>query len=427
MKQEDKLDKLFEKTFENHSFDYDANQWSALEKKLNQRIIAKRLKWLFGSAAILLGLVMGIYLLSIQKDDNLNPPTQDSNGSSKMKSAQSVEDNSSSVSEKESDSNDQQTDWNEEDSKQNTMTPPNEDQSNVSIAQKIEIDNSNYNEDNAKIKSDTASSIMVSPHEIPKSLHLGDYLPNIGHKCLKDLLSFSNSNIDNLYLVNPKMEKTIVRPQQDISIILEFAGRYSIFTEGRENNLSTQFTVSELPEINLLSSNELNYENGLPEFKLEVQPSEGTIEWKVNGKIDYSNQNRHLASLCLFNKGMNTMKVAYENEKGCAIEKSTVFEVVEDYNLLAVNAFSPNSLDYRNQSFMPYALIVRNTPFKLMVFDPDDGGVIFESEDALFPWEGIDKRTGKLVPLNKAYIWRVNLQNPVSGEKPIYQGTIVRF
>jgi hypothetical protein len=100
---------------------------------------------------------------------------------------------------------------------------------------------------------------------------------------------------------------------------------------------------------------------------------------------------------------------------------------LSDYNLLAVNAFNPQSTNSRNSSFMPYALTIRQTPFKLIVLDPDTGGLVFETSDADDAWDGIDRRDGKLVPGNKAYIWKVVLQNPVAGEKSEYRGTIVRM
>jgi hypothetical protein len=72
-------------------------------------------------------------------------------------------------------------------------------------------------------------------------------------------------------------------------------------------------------------------------------------------------------------------------------------------------------------------LTIRNTPFVLTILDPDNGGTVFTSSDASQSWDGIDRRTGNLVPLDKAYIWRVVLSSPSKGEKSIYKGTIVRF
>jgi hypothetical protein len=101
--------------------------------------------------------------------------------------------------------------------------------------------------------------------------------------------------------------------------------------------------------------------------------------------------------------------------------------VSEDYNLLAVNAFEPLSQDARKSTFIPYALTQRNTPFRMVILDPNDGGIVYETSDALLPWDGIDKRSGKLADTNKAYVWKVNLLKPEPGEKSDYLGTVVRM
>ena len=76
---------------------------------------------------------------------------------------------------------------------------------------------------------------------------------------------------------------------------------------------------------------------------------------------------------------------------------------------------------------MPYALLIRNTPFSMIIIDPSDGGIVFSSNDASNAWDGNDKRNGKMVAPNKAYIWKVNITNPEQKEKQEYKGTIVRL
>jgi hypothetical protein len=76
---------------------------------------------------------------------------------------------------------------------------------------------------------------------------------------------------------------------------------------------------------------------------------------------------------------------------------------------------------------MPYALTVREVDFELIIIDPKDGAVVFESNDATLPWRGQDKRNGQLVEPSKTFIWRVILSNPQPGEKSEYKGTIVRL
>jgi len=51
----------------------------------------------------------------------------------------------------------------------------------------------------------------------------------------------------------------------------------------------------------------------------------------------------------------------------------------------------------------------------------------FESTDATLPWDGIDRRFGKMADSNKAYVWKVTLSEPKAGEKSEYMGTVVRM
>jgi len=93
--------------------------------------------------------------------------------------------------------------------------------------------------------------------------------------------------------------------------------------------------------------------------------------------------------------------------------------------LLAMNAFSPESFIPAKQTFMPRALVDRNTDFNLVIFD-QSGGIVFETNDASNAWDGIDKRNGQMVEANKTLVWKVAIKNPLDGEKPVYQGTVVR-
>ena len=119
--------------------------------------------------------------------------------------------------------------------------------------------------------------------------------------------------------------------------------------------------------------------------------------------------------------------VGLMQEHGCTGTKEESIYVSDDYNLLAVNAFEPLSQDLRKRTFLPYALTQRNTPFKMIILDPSDGGIVFETSDVQLPWDGTDKRTGKMADTNKAYVWKVNLTKPEPGEKMDYMGTVVRM
>jgi hypothetical protein len=63
----------------------------------------------------------------------------------------------------------------------------------------------------------------------------------------------------------------------------------------------------------------------------------------------------------------------------------------------------------------------------MVILDPNDGGIVYETSDASQPWDGIDSRDGKMIGSNKTFVWKVSIKNPESGEKSEYKGTITRI
>jgi hypothetical protein len=185
------------------------------------------------------------------------------------------------------------------------------------------------------------------------------------------------------------------------------------------------FVVSATPALNINSDRSITYEDGLPKMSIQAESSEGQITWHSTNILT-SNTGKNVEILA-FEKGYAIVEVQATGNNGCIAKEKEMIQIPTDYNLLAVNAFNPQSQDSRNSTFMPYALTIRQTPFKLIVLDPDNGGLVFETSDAENAWDGIDRRDGKLVPGNKAYIWKVVIQHPVAGEKGEYRGTIVRM
>ena len=119
--------------------------------------------------------------------------------------------------------------------------------------------------------------------------------------------------------------------------------------------------------------------------------------------------------------------MSIESQNGCRSNEEKNIRIDEDYNLLAVNAFNPNTNDAKRNCFMPFALTQRTTEFMLTIIDPKDGSIIFETNDTSNPWRGIDQRTNTMVNTNSTYIWKVIISSPLKGEKSMYQGTITRL
>ena len=161
----------------------------------------------------------------------------------------------------------------------------------------------------------------------------------------------------------------------------------------------------------------------MPIAKLSASGNASTFNWKINAK-------KYTGTECqvhLFQKGIYSIHLSAQNSIGCSAEITKEITIESDYNLLAATAFDLQSRDKRNNSFIPFALTVRSVDFAMIIIDPKDGGILFETTDASNPWTGIDKRTGQLVETNKPFIWKVVLKNPEQGEKADYKGVITRL
>ncbi|MFM8597194.1 MAG: hypothetical protein ACKOBN_08930 [Flavobacteriales bacterium] len=174
----------------------------------------------------------------------------------------------------------------------------------------------------------------------------------------------------------------------------------------------------------LLSAENISYESGYPMVHINAESSVSNITWSSNGSL--INQKSKGTDLLAFKQQTYTVS-AHVSQEECNATETITISSDQNYNLLAVNAFNPQSRDERNARFMPYALTIREVRFALTIIDPDNGAVIFNTADAQNAWDGIDQRTGQLIKAQKAYIWRVLLENPLPGEKNTYTGTIVRI
>jgi hypothetical protein len=186
---------------------------------------------------------------------------------------------------------------------------------------------------------------------------------------------------------------------------------------------SISSTPCKEPKI-VLDADAINYEDGTPRIRINLESNANDISWSANGTL--LNKKSRSVDLLAF-KGQTYTISAEGQLDGCKSTEKIKITANEDYNLLAVNAFNPQSRDARNATFMPYALTIREVRFELIILDPENGAVIFRTSDAQNAWDGIDQRTGQMVPAQKAYIWKVVLQEALPNEKTTYSGTIVRI
>lgn len=242
--------------------------------------------------------------------------------------------------------------------------------------------------------------------------------------CQGETETFKNENNYTIYLIHESGKHYTIRKDEKKAIELNDIG---IYYWSFENTLNTEnklkgFEVINSPKINFTVPQGVDLSTGLPIVSLTSNHN-GNNKWYVNGK-PYS-QGKEI-DLFTFNKGKYEIKLINESN-GCKSELTKNFNSEDNYNLMSVTGIEPNHPDPKRNSFIPYALLLRKTEFRMIIISPTTGETIFETTDLEKPWIGKNEKTDELVPENSEYIWKVIITNPVKGEKTEYKGRITRI
>jgi hypothetical protein len=201
----------------------------------------------------------------------------------------------------------------------------------------------------------------------------------------------------------------------EASIVINFVDKNNMIIE------SEFIKVNELPTSDFTYEANI-FEDGLPVTICEAYGDFESLKWNFDGESEKEGKKvKHH----FFDKGNYKVSLTVTDFNGCENSKEKDVRIEDQYNLMAVNFFKPNSSDHRNKSFMPFSLAQRNIPFTLTIIDPRDNGIVFTSKDVMSPWTGIDERTGEMTEPGTAFIWKVQLKNSLPNERPVYAGTVV--
>lgn len=252
--------------------------------------------------------------------------------------------------------------------------------------------------------------------------HLALVLPD--HVCLNDVLLIENPYTTKSLHVTLGNKKTLeIGPKEHMSVDAAEIGDIAVFT-GNQLTKTIQ-VVQPKGKLTLEVDPTLIYNNGIPAIEFNAVGAEKNVTWDC-GNVPYTLQKGMLIAHPYASQVV-TVKATAIDENGCTLEETSTVRLDERYNLLAPTAFVTNSPDERNKTFMPYALVERNTPFELYIYDPKTGRVIFTSNDVNNPWNGFDKNANEIVPEGSTWLWKVILHKPNAGEPAEYKGTIQRL
>jgi hypothetical protein len=366
----DQFETKIKELVEEFSYDYEPKAWKSLSKKLPQA--NSGLSWL-GKVAISAILAAGFIAIWY----NYSPKNDRSKNTAQVakNKFQTTEQRNPSFSQK---------------AQKNTKpTKPKKNQNILTIAP---------NNANNKGWTQMTQEVVVDPHW---------YLTPIS-PLIQQEIALSDPNVP----LNPDTDSKLPNEAKNIA------------NEHNGNQAPSEVPVPcKVPKITL-DADAINYEEGTPRIRINAENTGTDITWSANGTL--INQTNRGVDLLAF-QGQTYTITALAQLDGCQRTEKIKVTANEDYNLLAVNAFNPESRDERNATFMPYALTIREVGFELLIIDPDNGGLVFKTTDAQNPWTGIDQRNGQLVGAQKAYIWKVTLQQVLPNEKTTYSGTIVRI
>lgn len=423
------IEQAFKDALEGHQVPYDASSWESLNKKLNKinptNGSIKLWPWIVGSLLVLT--VSSLVFIGN------SPEKIAKNGSNKTTFNKDVENKSTTDTNKRGEKNQQLENEHANNTDKNSIveqnTIPQNQIEETASTEEIKMVAGIVNDESVKTNSATQDELKKAEKFTVYNLDEKTTVvcPNLSFSCVGEVKEISNTNSIDLILLDPFDNQITIASKSVKRISIVDKGTYRIGTTNQDGyfvELGKQI-VNEAPNLDM-SLEELNYLNGLPTLPITVKSSELSYNLLLNNKL-MQKSSLPSTELYLFDKGNIEITITACNEFKCNASVSKNVSIESDYNLLAVNAFDPFSSDIRKNTFMPYALTLRKTAFKLIIIDPADGGIVFESNDASNAWDGYDKRNGKMINVNKACIWKVTIHTPEEKENREYKGTIVRL
>ena len=421
------VENSIKKGVEGYEVPFDPKAWEAMSKRLDQTMPVQpksNLKWYLGGAAVVATIASSLFFIN-SDNTTLKQATEKS----------ITQENTSSVSSNEGTSTKQNS---TSSAAQNATV----EQKNTAPTGEITVNNptgngygngQNSTPNNLTVLKTNPNSTIYQSSNSGNSGTLGNEqvqpskdvsIAEISNMCKSEKVIIENKNDVSIHIIDPLGNKKSIKAKSSLSFEGKEEGKYQVVYFVNEKMVEIEsFNVMVGPNADFSYYGVDELENGVPTITLKSNAIGTDYEWKLEGRKAI--QSGKEAKAHFFHKGQYDVTHIVTGSNGCKTSETKTITVDQEYNLLAMNAFTPESYITAKQTFMPRALVDRNTDFTLVIFD-QSGAVVFETNDATNAWNGIDKRNGQMVEANKTFVWKVTLKNPLDGEKPVYQGTVVR-
>lgn len=246
-------------------------------------------------------------------------------------------------------------------------------------------------------------------------------MPAIDDLCLNEEITITNPNGKEIYLLDALNNTVKVIPAKK-SVVFKptVVGNYSLgYKNDTKIQSSSNFRVNRIPDAEFTIDLVNKFENGIPSTHVEAIGGQGTYIWNAENQSAIGIE----ADMHFYKKGEQTIELTVNNGQCASTIEKTIF-IENDYNLMAVNSFTPTSPRHENTTFIPFALTQRDVRFRFMIIDGRDGGIVYETSDASMPWDGTDIRSGRRSETPQVYVWKAVILNPGANEPSEYRGTI---
>ena len=429
----DNFEKNIKESFDKFEMPYNHEAWKAMKSKLDvaKPVSGFKYKW-FAAAVIGVGVIFGTYKLAtynsekdqqIAKIDNTtnNSPTANDKAEKNQPIKQTENAptfTTESINAPESDdlapqnnllANRGSDDLSQTGDDSNGLTTP-------SLTNQDSQNSSNQ-------RVDTGAEGQTTPSDNEAGHNF--IIPEVADQCEGSYVTINNRNERALAVEKPDGTIWMVEANLSGQVHAIEAGSYKIgYIDNRTFVSKGQFYVMEGPYANIhLTRRDEKYDDkGLPAVHLSTDATSNELKWTFDGRYNATGKD---VVAHFYKKGQHKVSLEVKDANGCISTIDQVISVEDDYNLLAVKSFVPTDVDPMNNRFMPFSLTVRGDQFRMIIIDPKDGHIMYETNDPSMGWDGIDSQTGQMVPYQTAYIWKVTIENPRPGETPEYAGTVI--
>lgn len=427
------FDQKVKESLSGNEYPYNPAAWTAMSKKLDAKKGGKG-KWYIAASILAVVSVAGYLLMTADteqtKDQNAQNTVQTSKANSTKtnnsnnKSSNSTTNSTSIVDPSNlSQQNTANGSNNNSQRTQNANTPADQ---NVIPNNSNEPNNSGTGGDhrNSGNSQGNPTTVTANNHSTQIAEKKWDYIsPKIENICFGTISKIKNDNDYPLVIINPNGQvwTSAENTQTPFNPAVDGTHRVGYMKKNRFIEQES-FTVNPSPkaDFEFVDLSKI-FLDGLPTTEVRTSSTGKTFTWNYENGTEYGTE----AELHFYKKGVHVIELTVEGATGCESTVTKTVNIDENYNLMANTGFYPMGIDPRTNVFMPYSLTKRDVQFTMIILDPNDGHLIYETSDASKGWDGVDRQTGSLVQMEKVYIWKVNLNNPEKGESSEYAGTIM--